>query len=81
MTTNIKTHPITKTPERKTRHLPPGHRVLHVTVPEEIFNAAKAKALLLGVEWPYFVVELLKEADPRRGGTLVEQIGPATSAK
>ena len=44
------------------QRLPSGYRVLQVNVPEPIFNAAKAKALLLGKSWPDFVVQLLDEA-------------------
>lgn len=50
-----------------TKHLatrPANKRVLHVEVPEEIFNGAKAKSLLLGVRWPEFVIELLRTAHP-----------------
>jgi hypothetical protein len=37
-------------------------RVLHIRVPELVFNRAKAQALLLGMNWSAFVVELLNEA-------------------
>ena len=39
-----------------------NYRVLHVRVPEPIFNFAKAMALLSGMEWPEYVVKLLKQA-------------------
>ncbi len=81
MSTNTDRSPSIKTPARKTRHLPPGHRVLHVTVPEKIFNAAKAKALLLGIDWPHFVVQLLKEADPRNGDILTREVRPTLGSK
>ena len=54
--------PIARAPERASRTLPPGYRVLHVQVPEEIFNGAKANALLFGIEWPEFVIQILSEA-------------------
>jgi len=41
-------------------------RILHVKVPEDVFNAAKAKSLLDGIPWPLFVIGLLKSADPRK---------------
>ena len=56
-----KPKPIVRAPVRASRNLPPGHRVLHVVVPEKIFNGAKAKALLFGFDWPDFVVQLLSE--------------------
>jgi hypothetical protein len=62
--------PIVQAPDPASRNLPPGHRVLHVTVPEDVFNAAKAQSLLLGIAWPKFVVELLRHVDPRRGDAL-----------
>jgi len=73
--------PATRAPKRRTRYLPPGHRVLHVEVPEEIFNAAKAQALLSGHKWPEFVVELLSQVDPRKCGVLAGEEGslPASS--
>lgn len=39
-----------------------GQRVLHVNVPSRIFELAKAKALMLGMSWPEFVVHLLTVA-------------------
>ena len=41
-----------------------NHRVLHVNVPERIFDVAKAKALISGMAWPDYVVKLLAEARP-----------------
>jgi hypothetical protein len=67
---NTDPKPIVRAPERGSRCLPSGHRVLHVTVPEDVFNAAKAQSLLLGIAWPKFVVELLRHVDPRRGDAL-----------
>jgi hypothetical protein len=42
----------------------PPTRVLHIEVPEPIFNRAKAQSLLLGMKWPEFVVDLLRKAGP-----------------
>jgi len=68
--------PAVKAPERKDRYLQPGHRILHVEVPEDIFNGAKAQALMTGHKWPQFVVELLSEIDPKRCGMLSKEAGP-----
>jgi hypothetical protein len=54
--------PIVQAPDPASRSLPPGHRVLHVVVPEDVFNGAKARALLMGIDWPKFVVQLLSKA-------------------
>jgi hypothetical protein len=77
----INNNPTHIAPQRASRNLPPGHRVLHVTVPEDVFNAAKAQALLMGIAWPQFVVELLRQADPRKADSLPLQLEstPATS--
>ena len=42
----------------------PGCRVVHVAVPEEVFNHAKAQAYLSGIRWPEFVARILSEARP-----------------
>ena len=78
---NAKPKPIVRAPERASRNLPPGHRVLHTVVPEKIFNAAKARALLEGIDWPKFVVQLLEQADPRKDGSLRQHVDttPASS--
>jgi len=68
--------PAVKAPERNPRYLQPGHRVLHVEVPEDIFNGAKAQALMIGQKWPEFVVELLREIDPQVCGVLSKEAGP-----
>ena len=58
---NANQNPNVSAPKRRSRYLPPGHRVLHVQVPEDIFNGAKARALVLKVDWPEYVIELLRE--------------------
>lgn len=45
-------------------HLVPGCRVVHVAVPERVFNHAKAQAYLSGLSWPKFVERLLSESTP-----------------
>ena len=43
---------------------PPGYRVLHVIVPEQIFNHVKAQAYLSGLRFPDYVARFLEEAWP-----------------
>lgn len=45
-------------------HLIPGCRVVHVAVPERVFNHAKAQAYLSGLSWPQFIERLLSESTP-----------------
>ena len=45
-------------------HLVPGCRVVHVAVPEKVFNHAKAQAYLSGLPWPKFIEHLLSESGP-----------------
>ena len=47
-------------------HLVPGCRVVHVAVPERVFNHAKAQAYLSGLSWPKFIERLLSESRPIR---------------
>lgn len=44
--------------------LPSGFRVVHVPVPESIFNHAKAQAYLSGLRFAVFVAKVLAEAGP-----------------
>lgn len=46
------------------RRVAPGHRVVHVVVPEKNFNHAKAQAFLSGVSWASFIAETLKRCQP-----------------
>ena len=46
---------------------PPGYRVLHVIVPEPIFNHVKAQAYLSGMRFPEYVARYLEEASPYEG--------------
>ena len=50
-------------PLSRTRQQPTAEfRCLQVNVPKRLFDLAKAKALMLGLPWPDFVVQLLTEA-------------------
>ena len=48
--------PNTVRPNRKE-----NERVVHFTVPESVFNRAKAKAHLTGVPWKVFLQNLMEE--------------------
>jgi len=59
--------PQNQSPEPKGRRTAKGHaksgcRIVHVAVPEPIFNHAKAQAYLSGLPWPRFVERILAEA-------------------
>lgn len=43
-----------------------GYRIVHVSVPENVFNHAKAQAYLSGIPWPKFVEKLLAESVPNK---------------
>lgn len=43
---------------------PPGYRVLHVIVPEQVFNHVKVQSLLSGLRFPDYVARFLQEAWP-----------------
>jgi len=43
---------------------PPGYRVLHVIVPEPVFNHVKAQSYLSGMRFAEYVVKFLGEAFP-----------------
>ena len=45
-------------------HAKGGCRIVHVAVPEQVFNHAKAQAYISGLPWPRFVEKLLEEATP-----------------
>jgi len=42
-------------------------RVVHVAVPERVFNHAKAQAYLSGVSWTKFIEHLLSHSTPIQG--------------
>ena len=52
---------------------PPGYRVLHVILPEPIFNDLKANAYLSGVRFPEYVARVLREAWPYQESRLPRQ--------
>ena len=56
--------PPRRTPQGRT---PPGCKVLHVIVPESIFNHVKAQAYLSGMRFPEYVARYLEEACPYDG--------------
>lgn len=56
--------PNTVRPNRKE-----NERVVHFTVPESVFNRAKAKAHLTGVPWKVFLQNLMEE-----GGNLDKSV-------
>jgi hypothetical protein len=49
---------------RAESRLPTGFRVVHVPVPESIFNHAKANAYLSGLRFAVFVATVLKDSKP-----------------
>lgn len=51
-------------PRNSESRLPTGFRVVHVPVPESIFNHAKAQAYLSGVRFAEFVATVLKDSKP-----------------
>ena len=50
--------------QRHRNRLPPGHRVLHVILPEHVFNHAKAQAALSGMPFKTYMERFLQEAFP-----------------
>lgn len=60
----VRTHPALSPPRSSVGRTPPGYRVLHVIVPEPIFNHVKAQAYLSGMRFPEYVARFLKEAWP-----------------
>lgn len=39
-----------------------GYRVVHIAVPEPVFNHAKAQAILAGKTWTEYVTDLLQSS-------------------
>lgn len=62
-------------PARRPRdRTPPGHRVLHVVVPEKTFNHVKAQAYLSDMPFPQYIALSLADCGVRRaGGQVPEQ--------
>ncbi|GAA4455865.1 hypothetical protein [Novipirellula rosea] len=46
------------------RKVAKGHRVVHVIVPEKVFNHAKAQAFLSEISWTTFISETLRQCKP-----------------
>lgn len=58
---------------------PPGYRVLHVIVPESIFNHVKAQSYLSGLRFPEYVARFLEEAWPYNDSrSPSDQVDPRT---
>ncbi|MEZ5947651.1 MAG: hypothetical protein R3C12_00120 [Planctomycetaceae bacterium] len=51
----------TPTEKHQKAHPKENERVVHFTVPESVFNRAKAKAHLTGVPWKVFLQSLMEE--------------------
>lgn len=60
----VRTHSALSPPRSANGRTPPGYRVLHVIVPEPIFNHVKAQAYLSGMRFPEYVARFLEEAWP-----------------
>lgn len=57
-------HQALSPPRSADSRLPSGFRVVHVPVPETIFNHAKAQAYLSGMRFAVFVAQVLRDARP-----------------
>ena len=44
--------------------LPSGFRIVHVAVPESVFNHAKAQAYLSGIRFAVYVAKVLSDSRP-----------------
>ena len=66
MTTNLEasTHPDQPDERHPTSPVPDGHRVLHVIVPDRVFNHVKAQAALSGMPFKTYMEHYLLEAFP-----------------
>lgn len=64
---------------------PPGYRVLHVLVPDSVFNHVKAQAYLSGMRFPEYIARFLEEAwpynDQRTQDVLTEARNETTANK
>ena len=59
---------------------PSGYRVLHVIVPEAIFNHVKAQAYLSGMRFPEYVAGFLKDAWPFKANCQPSQLEETQAA-
>lgn len=62
----VRTHTALSPPRSASGRTPQGYRVLHVIVPEPIFNHVKAQAYLSGMRFPEYVARFLEEGWPYR---------------
>lgn len=74
---HVPTHTATLSSRPANGRTPPGHRVLHVIVPEPIFNHVKAQAYLSGLRFPEYVAHVLKNAAPYTAPALTDDTAPA----
>ena len=60
----VQEHQALSPPRTADSRLPTGFRIVHVHVPESIFNYAKAQAYLSGLRFPVYVARVLGDARP-----------------
>jgi hypothetical protein len=60
----VRKHPVLSPLRLHKGRTPPGYRVLHVIVPDRLFNILKARACLAGTRFPEYVARLLEETGP-----------------
>ena len=60
----VRTQSALSPPRSANGRTPLGYRVLHVIVPETVFNHVKAQAYLSGMRFSEYVARFLKEAWP-----------------
>ena len=60
----VQEHQALSPPRSANGRTPSGYRVLHVIVPESIFNHVKIQSLLSGLRFPEYVARFLEEAWP-----------------
>lgn len=75
-------HQALSPPRTANSRLPTGFRVVHVPVPETIFNHAKAQAYLSGLRFAVFVAKVLSDSSPYQCNRLPQNsaIAPAPKA-
>lgn len=57
----VRRHTVLSPPRLQKGRTPPGYRVLHVIVPDRLFNNLKARAYLTGTRFPEYIARLLEE--------------------
>ena len=57
----VQEHQALSPPRSANGRTPIGYKVLHVIVPERIFNHVKANAFISGLRFPEYVAKLLEE--------------------